>query len=141
MLNALNDAGAEYLVVVAHALATYGPARATGDFDSWVRPTKDNAEYVSAALAKFGAPRRKVTDDDVATPNYVYQVGVAPNGINILTSIYGAEFEEAWQHRKKERINGIVVLATGRQQLLKYKRATGRPRDLADIAWLEEFGT
>ena len=140
MLSALNDAGADYLVVGAHALATYGPARATGDFDIWVRPTEENAKRVWKALEKFGAPRRKLAVEDLHTPDNVYQIGVAPNRIDILTSITGVEFDEAWEHRTQIQINDIAVSVIGRNELVKNKRATGRPKDLADIAWLEERG-
>ena len=137
MLNALNDSGAEYLVVGAHALAMYGPPRATGDFDIWVRPTKENANRVWTALERFGAPRRKLAIEDLHALNTVYHIGVAPNRIDILTSITGVEFEEAWRQRKQTQINGIVVTVIGRDQLLQNKRAVGRPKDLADVAWLE----
>lgn len=140
MLSALNDAGAEYLVVGAYALATYGTARATGDIDVWVRPTEENAQRVWTALDRFGAPRRKLKPDDLCTPDNVFQIGVAPNRIDILTSITGVEFDEAWQHRKQTQVNGISISVIGREQLLINKRATGRPKDLADAAWLEELG-
>lgn len=139
MLSALNDSGAEYLVVGAHALAAYGPARATGDFDIWIRPTAENAERVWKALETFGAPRRKLTKDDLCVPDNVYQIGVAPSRIDLLTSITGVEFDDAWSHRYQAQINGISVAVISREDLLKNKRATGRPKDLADAAWLEEF--
>jgi hypothetical protein len=140
MLSALNDSGAEYLVVGAHALATYATPRATGDFDIWIRPSKENAERVWAALGLFGAPRRKLKIEDLCTADNVYQIGVAPNRIDFLTSITGVEFDEAWEHRTQTQINGMTVSVIGREQLLKNKRATGRPKDLVDAAWLEESG-
>jgi hypothetical protein len=138
MLRALNDSGAEYLVVGAHAIGTYSTPRATGDFDIWIRPTRENAERVWVALDAFGAPRRKLTIDDLCTPDNIYQIGVAPNRIDILTSITGVEFDEAWPNRTEGPIDGISVPVIGREQLLKNKRAVGRPKDLADVAWLEE---
>lgn len=138
MLSALNDAGAEYLVVGAYALATYGPARGTGDIDIWVRPTKDNADRVWTALERFGAPRNRLTREDLCAEDTVFQIGVAPNRIDILTSITGVNFDEAWRHRKQSTIYGLSVAVLGREQLLKNKRAVGRPKDLADVAWLEE---
>ena len=140
MLSTLNDAGAEYLVVGAYALTAYGPARATGDFDIWVRPTEENAERVWTALERFGAPRRKLTRQDLVTPDVVFQIGIAPNRIDLLTSITGVAFEEAWPHRVQVTIDGLQVPVLGREQLLKNKRAIGRPKDLADVAWLEETG-
>jgi hypothetical protein len=138
MLNALNDSGSEYLVVGAHAMLTYGSLRTTGDFDIWIRPTKENAGRVWAALEKFGAPRSRLTIEDLHTPNNIYQIGVAPERIDFLTSISGVDFDEAWANRTEDQINGIHVAVIGREQLIKNKRASGRPKDLADVAWLEE---
>jgi hypothetical protein len=138
MLSALNDSGADYLVVGAHAVGHYCMPRATGDFDIWVRPTKENAQRVWLALEKFKAPRRKITVDDLHTPDNIYQIGVAPNRIDILTSITGVDFNEAWQNRTNHQIGGIPTAIIGREELLKNKRATGRPKDLADVAWLEQ---
>jgi hypothetical protein len=137
MLSALSEAGAEFLVVGAHALAAHGHPRATGDLDIWVRPTRENADRVWQAIERFGAPRRNLCREDFCAPDVVFQIGVEPNRIDILTSITGVEFEEAWQHRKQSRIDGISVSILGRDQLLKNKLACGRPKDLADAAWLK----
>jgi hypothetical protein len=115
-------------------------ARATGDFDIWIRPTKENAVRVWDALEQFGAPRRSLTVEDLCTPDNIYQIGVAPNRIDILTSITGVEFDDAWKHRNQTQFAGIFVPVLGREDLLKNKRACGRPKDLADVAWLEEAG-
>jgi hypothetical protein len=139
MLSALNDSGAEYLIVGAYALAVYGPARSTGDIDVWVRPTPENAERVWKALEQFGAPRRRLTRDDLHAPDNVVQIGVAPNRIDLLTSITGVDFDDAWRNRKPTQINGITISVIGREELLRNKLATGRPKDLADAAWLEEI--
>ena len=138
MLNALNDASAEYLVVGAHALGAYGQLRATGDFDIWIRSTVENAARVWAALEAFGAPRQKLTEADLCTPDNIYQIGVAPFRIDIITSITGVDFDDAWKNRNQTQIDGIHVAVLSREDLLKNKRATGRPKDLLDIAWLEQ---
>lgn len=114
MLAALSAAGAEYLVVGAHALAAHGLPRATGDLDLWVRPSRDNAERVWRALESFGAPLDELTLEDPSRPEVVFQIGVVPRRIDVLTSITGVSFEEAWE-----------------------SRAVGRARDLADIAELD----
>ena len=137
MLNALNDAGAEYLVIGAHALGAYGQPRATGDFDIWIRTTAENVDRVWVALETFGAPRRKLTKADLCTPDNIYQIGVAPYRIDIVTSITGVEFDDAWVNRNQTTIDGIRVAIISRDDLLKNKRATGRPKDLADAAWIE----
>jgi hypothetical protein len=138
MLSALSGAGADYLIVGAHALAVHGYPRATGDLDIWVRPTKENADRVWQALERYGAPRRNLTPDDFCTANTVFQIGIAPNRIDILTSIDGVDFDEAWPNRKPTTVDELTFSVLGRDELLKNKRATGRPRDLADAAWLED---
>jgi hypothetical protein len=138
MLSALSAAGADFLVVGAHALAVHGYPRATGDLDIWVRPTRENADRVWEAIEKYGAPRRGITRDDFHTLDTVFQIGVAPNRIDILTSIDGVDFAEAWEKRASVVVEQRSFYVIGRDDLLKNKRATGRPKDLADAAWLEE---
>ena len=133
----LSDAEADYLVVGAHALAAHGRPRATGDLDIWVRPTPKNAELVWKALRRFGAPLSELTQEDLATPEIVFQIGVVPCRIDILTSIDGVEFEEAWDARGNVQIEGLNVPILSREHLLTNKRATGRPKDQADAIWLE----
>lgn len=140
MLSALNDAGAEYLVVGAYAVGAYIEPRATGDLGIWVRPVEDNAGRVWHALEQFGAPRRNLKPSDLCGPDLISQIGIAPNRIDILTSIDGVEFDEAWQNRNDSEVEGLSIPFLGREQLLKNKRATGRPKDLADVAYLEQAG-
>lgn len=137
MLSALCDAGADFLVVGAYALAAHGFPRATGDLDIWVRPTPENAVRVWTALRQFGAPMSRISMDDFHTPDIVYQIGVAPRRIDILTSVTGLTFDAAWPNRRTVQIEGLSVGFLGRSDLVENKRATGRPKDLADVAWLE----
>jgi len=137
MLCALSAAEADYLVVGAHALAAHGRPRATGDLDLWVRPTRENAERVWAALARFGAPMGDLTKDDLASPGIVFQIGIAPHRIDILTAIDGVEFEEAWSARSRVELEGNGVPVISREHLIRNKRATGRAQDLVDVTWLE----
>jgi hypothetical protein len=137
MLSALSDAGAEYLLVGALALAAHGHPRSTGDIDLWVRPSRDNAARVLAALEAFGAPLPDDVASDLATPDRVVQIGVAPQRIDILTSIDGVDFEEAWSARNDMVVDGIRVPVISRRHLIANKKASGRPRDLADAEELE----
>ncbi|WP_425395073.1 hypothetical protein [Aeoliella sp.] len=140
MLSALSDAEAEYMIVGAYALAAYGNPRATGDIDIWVRPTPDNAKRVWNAIVAFGAPRRMLKESDFALPDTVYQIGVPPNRIDIITSISGVEFETAWEHRRKSDFDGCDVNVIGREHLIENKESAGRPKDIADAHWLKEQG-
>lgn len=138
MLLALEDAGADYLIVGAYALAGHGNPRATGDIDIWVRPSVDNAEKVWHAIEVYGAPRRIIQKEDFVALDTLFQIGVAPNRIDILTSISGVDFDEAWQNKSEADYDGFKVNVLGLPQLLANKRAAGRPKDLADAAWIEK---
>jgi hypothetical protein len=133
MLDALSGAQADFLVVGAHALAAHGRPRATGDLDLWVRPTRENAERVWRALTTFGAPLGELTLDDLATPDVVFQIGVVPSRIDILTALTSLEFEEAWSRRELFEVEGRVLPFLSREDLIRNKSALGRPRDLADV--------
>ncbi|MEQ8278705.1 MAG: nucleotidyltransferase [Deltaproteobacteria bacterium] len=137
LLAALNDAGAEYLVVGAHALAAHGHVRATKDLDVWVRPTEENALNVLHALTAFGAPLHDLTQDDLAQPGIVFQIGVAPVRIDVITAIDGVEFDDAWSARIPVQLGDIQVHVLSRHHLIQNKRASGRLQDLADIERLE----
>ena len=138
ILAALSAAGADYLVVGAHALAAHGAPRATGDLDLWVRPTPENAGRVWRALEAFGAPLHDLTLDDLSRPDVVFQIGIVPQRIDLLTSITGVTFDEASRNRVIVEIEGLEVPVLGRADLIRNKRAVGRARDLADIEDLGE---
>lgn len=137
MLSALSAAGAEYLVVGAHAMAVHGRPRATGDLDIWIRPTPENAERVWSALAEFGAPLHDLDVGEFASPELVFQIGIAPRRIDIMTSVTGISFDEAWPERVVVSIEQVEIPVIGREELVRNKRAVGRPRDEADVAELE----
>ena len=133
MLSAFADAEVDYLVIGAYAMAAHGHPRATGDIDLWVRSTSTNANRVLEALSAFGAPLAKVDREDLQTPDTVFQIGVSPRRIDILTTIEGVDFEEAWSERMTIEIEGLTVPIISREHLIANKRALGRQQDLADI--------
>ena len=89
MLSALSEAGADYMIVGAHALAAHGIPRATGDMNIWVRPSRENAVRVLAALRALGAPLFDLSEQDLERPGTVFQIGVVPSRIDILNEISG----------------------------------------------------
>ena len=139
MLLALNDAKVEYLVIGAYAIAAHGSPRATGDIDFWVRADKSNAERVWAALVAFGAPTSKISVDDFAAPEIVFQIGIPPQRIDIMTSISGVDFDDAWPSRIEVEIEGISVPVIGLKDLLVNKSASGRDKDLADLPTIKRL--
>jgi hypothetical protein len=130
---ALNDAGADFLVVGAHALAAHGHVRATKDIDVWIRCDTVNAARVYQALRTFGAPLANLSASDLATPGIVFQIGVAPIRIDILTAISGVTFDEAWPARVPSRYADQPIAVLSKQHLIQNKRASGRLQDLADV--------
>lgn len=142
LLEAFSRARVEFIVVGAHALAANGVVRATGDLDVWVRPSPENASRVVEALRDFGAPlaQHGVTEKDFARAGGVYQMGLPPRRIDVLTQISGVEFAEAWPERTMIALRELPVGFLGRAALLKNKRAAGRPKDLLDVDLLERQG-
>jgi hypothetical protein len=136
LLRAFAEREVRFLVVGAYALAHHGRPRATGDLDVWVDPTPANAQRLMSALAAFGAPLDDVTEADFASPGVVFQMGVPPGRIDILTELTGLTFEEAWPGREAGRFGELTVDFLGRDAFILNKRATGRTRDLADIEGL-----
>lgn len=134
-LTALHDEGVEFLVVGAYAVAAHGAPRATGDLDVLVRPSAANAARVMRALARFGAPvdALGIRQDDFVRPEVVCQIGLPPRRIDILTEISGVSFEEAWREKVVQNVAGIEVCFPSREILIRNKRASGRPKDLADL--------
>jgi hypothetical protein len=130
-------AQADFLVIGAFAMAGHGMMRTTGDLDLWVRPNPENADRVWAALARYGAPVGKLTRDELSRPGLFFQIGLAPRRIDILTDIDGVGFEEAWDARVYRMIDDVRVPVISRDHLLANKRATGRPKDQGDVAWIE----
>ena len=137
LLSEFNARGVEYLVVGAYALAAHGHVRATGDLDIWVRPDPANAKRVMSALEAFGAPLHDLTEGDLSRAGVVFQIGVAPMRIDVLTGIDGVAFDEAWLERFTTRYAGQAVSVLSARQLIANKRAVGRAQDMADVEWLE----
>ena len=137
MLSERSAAGVEYLVVGAYAVAAHGNPRATGDIDIWIRPTRENAERVLRALRAFGAPLFDLSIDDLVNEQTVFQLGVAPMRIDILCGIDGVSFDEAWPRRVSAALGSSTEPVLSLTDLARNKRAAGRPKDLADPAWIE----
>ena len=141
IVRCLKAEGCEFVIVGAHALASHGAPRATGDLDILVRADPANADRVFRALLRFGAPlaAHGVTVDDFAAPDTVYQMGLPPRRIDLLTQISGVSFDEAVADPVFGSLGGESVPCIGLDALLRNKRASGRTKDLADVEALEEI--
>jgi len=121
-------------------MAAHGVPRATGDLDVLVRPSEANANRVMVALRVFGAPveAHGVSQVDFTREGTVYQIGLPPRRIDILTTISGVSFDEAWQDHITAVVDGVSLNIIGRRALLVNKRAAARDKDLLDARLLEE---
>lgn len=142
LLGAFLSEGVEFLLVGAFAVAANGAPRHTGDLDVWIRADAANAERVIRGLRIFGAPlaAHGVTAADFSKPGDVYQLGVPPVRIDILTAISGVTFEDAWPNRIEAQVGGLRLAFLGPRELVRNKRASARAKDLQDIELLREAG-
>ncbi|HLG20784.1 MAG TPA: hypothetical protein VI895_13345 [Bdellovibrionota bacterium] len=138
VLRELLGTESRFLVVGAFALSVHAEPRATGDLDIWVEAAPENAKRVYQALKDFGAPLKDLTVDDLSKPGIVFQMGLPPNRIDILTKISGVTFEEAWTTRVTIDISGLNVPVIGKELFLVNKKAAGRPKDLLDVDLVEK---
>ena len=139
LLSEFNAARVRYLVVGAHVLNYYGRPRTTGDLDLWIEPTRKNAESVFRALSRFGAPLEGISSHDFVIPGTVFQVGVVPSRIDILTSLTGLSFATAWKNRRRARYESVPISLISERDFIRNKRAVGRTRDLADAEEIERL--
>jgi hypothetical protein len=132
-IESLNSSEVEYLIVGAVALAYHGLPRYTGDLDILVRNSRQNAQRLETVLKEFGFASLGLTAADFVNSYQVIQLGVVPTRIDLLTSLTGVSFDEAWQDRVDAELGGVRASIIGREALIKNKRSTGRPQDLADL--------
>jgi hypothetical protein len=139
VLSSFVEQGVEFVVVGAYALAAHGFPRTTGDIDLFVEPTPSNASRVYRALVEFGAPvsAHGVTEGDFAKPGNVYQMGLPPRRVDILTSISGVSFAEAAEGALVGKLGPVTVRFIGKAAMKRNKLAAGRPKDLVDASLLD----
>lgn len=134
----LKDEAVEYLLVGAHAVIFYAEPRYTKDLDIWVNPTPKNARRVWNALRKFGAPLNDITLKDFTDSDVIYQIGVAPNRIDIIMAVTGLEFEDAFNRKVISSYDGVEINIVGKSDLIKAKKASNRTQDILDLERLEK---
>ena len=139
MLQALVDEKVNFLLVGAYVLAAHGYPRATMDIDIWVMPSPDNADGVLRALHRFGAPLHNVCKSDFEKEGTVFQIGVAPRRIDIITGASGLQFDSTFRNSSVVELEGLQVRIPSVDDLIVNKRASGRTKDLADAEALEEL--
>jgi hypothetical protein len=134
----LNSHKVDYVVVGAYALAFHGAPRFTGDLDIYVKPDPENARRVMAALSDFGFGTVGLSEDDFKKPNQVVQLGVPPIRIDLITSISGVTWKDAYSGSVSADLDEVSTRFIGRKEFVINKRATARKKDLADLEALGE---
>lgn len=134
----LNLHNVEYMVVGAHALAFHGRPRHTGDLDIWIKPSSENASKMIAVLNDFGFGSLGLAENDFLKDSYVTQLGYPPLRIDILNAISGVEFDEAYANKVNGQVDELKVNFINVNEFIKNKEATGRKKDLGDIASLKQ---
>ncbi len=133
LLELFNAHKVEYMIVGGYALAFHGAPRYTGDIDIFIKSDAENAQRILSALDKFGFKSIGLTIEDFENPEKVVQLGVPPVRVDIITSLSGVTWEDAYSGRETGKYGDISVYYIGRKQFISNKRATGRKKDLADI--------
>jgi len=124
MLHALSDEKVKFLLVGAYALAAHGYPRATMDIDIWIMPSPQNADAVLRALGSFGAPLHNLTKEDLQKDGTIFQIGVAPRRIDIITTASGLQFEDAYERSLAVNIEGIEVHVPSIDDLILNKKTS-----------------
>jgi hypothetical protein len=137
----LNSTGVEYIVVGGHAVAFHGHPRLTGDIDFFVRPTQENGARIVDVLKRFGFGQLSLRPEDFSTRGRVVQLGRPPNRIDLLTSISGVDFDDAWQTRVPGPLDEHVVNYLGFDALIQNKTASARDKDQLDVKRLLAIST
>ena len=138
LLSILNAHNVRYLVVGGYAVMKYTEPRYTKDLDIWIDASHVNARALFTALREFGAPLTNFSPSDFAREGWIYQMGRPPVRVDVLTSIEGVRFTEAWPNRTAADYDGVPAHLISREDLLLNKRTVGRPQDLLDVSNLIE---
>ena len=136
MLQFLLEEKVEFILVGAYALGAHGYPRATGDIDIWVKADENNSKKTYNALARFGAPLDQLQVNDFAVEGVIFQIGVAPRRIDIITRIDGVTYDEANDDKIIVEVEGLLLPVLSFDNLIKNKLATGREKDELDAKYL-----
>ena len=139
-LRLLNKRQVRYLIVGGYAVMKYTEPFYTKDMDIWIDPTPDNAEQTYQALVEFGAPLADLTVADLTQQHIVFQFGMAPARVDVMTSIDAVSFSEAWEHRIQTNLDVIPISIISLEHLKQNKQAANRDTDRIHFARLEKYG-
>ncbi len=132
-IESLNTNSVRYLIIGSFALSYYSEPRYTKDIDILVDSTASNADRLMTAIREFGFSDIELGSRDFLEPDQVIQLGIAPLRIDLLTSLKGIPFADAWDRRTTGQYGDIPAFYISKQDLIDHKKLAGRKQDLADI--------
>lgn len=135
----LNSHKAKYLIVGAFALIYYTYPRNTGDIDFFIETSDENAKKILSVLKEFGFESVDIRKEELTKPDSIIQLGFSPNRIDLITSISGITFSEAYENKVKGKLGSLDVFFISPHDLLKNKIAANRAKDIADVELLLKF--
>jgi hypothetical protein len=138
MLQILLNNEVKFLIVGAYAMGAYGYPRATGDFDIWIEASAENSKKIHKSLSEFGASLLDITEKAFAEKNIIFQIGVAPRRIDMITHIDGVIFEEAYKTKELIEIESLKIPFISKENLIKNKQSTNREKDKIDVSYLKK---
>ena len=138
LLKKFNANEVKYLIVGGYAVAEHNVPRYTKDLDIWVKADNQNAKRVFVALHEFGAPLFQITETTFAEEGYFYRMGRPPVQVDVLMSVKGLKFEDAWSNRFETSIDGVSAMFISKQDLITAKLISGRSQDLVDAENLQK---
>ena len=139
MVECLLAAGVDFMLVGGYAVALHGWPRTTFDIDFWIMANPENAKAILQAIRSFGAPLMDLTEEDFHKPGMVFQIGTEPQRIDIVSAVDGLEYSDAAKRAVKMNVDGLEIKVISIDDLIANKRASGRPKDIADAVALERI--
>lgn len=133
LLDALHEAEVRYLVVGGYAVIYHSRPRFTKDLDLWIEPSSENARRLMHAFQLFGLPLIDIEEADFAEERTQYMIGIPPTAIDFLTSLGSLSFEECWNKRVNDEVEGTPIIYMGKMDLIAAKTEAARPEDLVDV--------
>lgn len=135
----LNKHKVQYLIVGGFAVGFHSRPKFTNDIDFWINNTTDNASLIIKVLKDFGFGKLDITIEDLQSPNKIIQLGNEPMRIDLLTSVSGLNFNDAFKNKIVAKYFNVKTNFINMKDLIQNKTASGRKKDKFDIDWIEQY--
>lgn len=135
----LEEEKVDYLVIGGYAVGLHGFPRYTGDIDFFIAVSDANSLKILRVFEKFGFGGIGIVREDFLKKDHVVEIGREPRKIQVLTGIDGVEFEDCFARKVEALIGGHIVKIIGKDDLIRNKAASARPKDRIDLEELKKL--